>query len=202
MSSATSTRPTAASAQFFKLCARVLQPVPKRHVASYKRARSRLNIKPDPAFLPSKTEPHDHIIYNPPPSMPNVFHTPTIFLPADDKRRAIRAAIQAQQPQQQSAELAPPVHKPYTKRYHLSGEDVDEMRRLRKEDPYKWTNTALHQKFDCSKYFVSIVIKGLAKEKAAEQNMVKKIIASNRGIRKRTILEDRAIRREKWYRDA
>src|SRR5256885_13642591 len=68
---------------------RCTQSTSRRYQSSYRRTRSRLNIKPDACFLPSTTEIHDHILYNPPPSAPNVYHTPTIFLPKSDKRRQI-----------------------------------------------------------------------------------------------------------------
>ncbi len=202
MQSTSICQPTPTSARFFKLCARVLQPVQRRHVASYRRSRTQLNVKPDPSFLPTKTEAHDHIVYNPPPSMPNVYHTPTIFLPKDDKRRAIRAALQPNAQVSGSGALAPPTREPYEKRYHLTEEDVKEMRRLRREDPYKWSATQLQKKFDCSNMFVITAIRGLSKEKLEEQRMVSKAVKSNWGIKRRVAREDRQIRKEKWFRDA
>ena len=195
-------QPTSASAQFFKLCARVLQPTQKRHAASYRRARSKLNIKPDPSFLPSKIEAHDHIIYNPPPSMPNVYHTPTIFLPKDDRRRAIQAALEPTSQVAVAGTLPPPVSKPYEKRYHLNEEDIREMKRLRREDPDQWSATQLQKKFDCSGVFVRFVIRGMSKEKMEQQKLVSETVKSNWGIKRRVAREDRAIRKEKWFRDA
>ena len=191
-----------ASARFFTLCAQVLQPVQKRHVASYRRSRTQLNVKPDPSFLPTKTEAHDHIIYNPPPSMPNVYHTPTIFLPKEDKRRAIRAALQPNSQAAGSGVLAPPIREEHEKRYHLTEEDVKEMRRLRLEDPYKWSAIQLAKKFDCSNKFVFYCIRGLAPEKLQQQRLVSAAVKSNWGIKRRVAREDRAIRKEKWFRDA
>merc|ERR1711939_1027912 len=81
--------PLTASGRFYKLCAQILQPSFRRHQSSYRRARSKLNIKPDASFLPSQTDQHDHIVHNPPPSMPNVYHTPNIFLPDNDRRKII-----------------------------------------------------------------------------------------------------------------
>ena len=189
------------SARFFRLCSRVLQPVQRRHESSYRRARTKLNIKPDPSFLPTKTEQHDHIIYNPPPSMPNVYHTPTIFLPKDDKRRALQAALQPYSQAQPRAESIPAVREPYEKRYHLTERDVEQMRALRLEDPIKWSNTQLAKKFDCSGRFVNIVIRGLSKDKAEQQRMVTELVKSNWGVKRRTAREDREIRKDRWYRD-
>lgn len=134
--------------------------------------------------------------------MPNIYHTPTIFLPASDKRRAIRAALESHQQQTQANTLGPTVREPYEKKYHVTEGEVDEMRRLRAQDPDKWSNTALAKKFECSRTFASIVIRGLAKEKGEEQKMVKRVIESNRGVKRRVAREDRLIRREKWLRDA
>lgn len=192
--------PAPASARFFKLCARVLQPAQKRHESSYRRARSKLNVKPDPNFLPTKTEQHDHIIYNPPSSMPNVYHTPTIFLPKDDKRRAIQASLQPYS-QAVSAESIPAIAERKEKRYHLSQEDIAEMRKLRKEDPIKWSQSALVRKYDCSPQFAGFVIKGVSKEKAKQQRAVNEVVKSHWGVKRRTAREDRAIRKERWYTD-
>lgn len=200
---------TPASARFFKLCARVLQPQSRRHQSSYRRSRSRLNIKPDASFLPSKTEPHDHIIYNPPPSAPNVYHTPTIFLPKSDRRRQIHDAAVANNPQLANADAAlsgqtrlpPPVRKPYEKRYHLTEKDMDEMRALRKEDPVKWSALQLAKKFDCSSLFASFVTEGLAQGKKEQQQQVTAVVHSRWGPKRRIAREDRQLRKEKWFRD-
>lgn len=203
MQSLTIASPLSASVRFFKLCARVLQPAQRRHESTYRRARSKLNTKPDPSFLPTKTEQHDHIIYNPPPSMPNVYHTPTIFLPKEDKRRAIQAALQPMSQAQLSADSLPRVKKEVEgeKRYHLTQRDVDEMRKLRIEDPTKWSQTQLAKKFDCSNMFVGFVIKGISKEKAAQQKALSDVVRSNWGAKRRIAREDRAIRKDRWYRD-
>jgi hypothetical protein len=191
-----------ASARFFKICARVLQPVQqRRHESSYRRSRSKLNIKPDPAFLPTKVEQHDHIIYNPPPSMPNVYHTPTLFLPRNDKRRAIQAALDAKSQQYQDVPAIPEAKKIGPKSYHLTPADVKEMRRLRKEDPWKWSKIQLAKKFECSGKFVEFVIRGMSPEKAKIQQAVTDVVKSNWGVRRRTAREDRLIRKDRWYRD-
>jgi len=143
----------------------MLPLVTLRFQSSYRRTRSRLNIKPDPSFLPSKTEAHDHIIYNPPPSAPNVYHTPTIFLPKTDRRRQLHEEAALKYPHLASAapaELPPPVRTPYEKRYHLTAEDMEEMRRLRREDPIEWSATKLARKFDTSNLFVGFVTDGIA----------------------------------------
>lgn len=76
------------------------------------------------------------------------------------------------------------------------------MRRLRREDPYKWSATQLQKKFDCSNMFVITAIRGLSKEKLEEQRTVSRAVKSNWGIKRRVAREDRQIRKEKWFRDA
>ena len=178
-----------------------------RYQSSYRRTRSRLNIKPDASFLPTTTEAHDHIIYNPPPSAPNVYHTPTIFLPKTDRRRQLYEAAAPRDPQLSAAsspspsELPPPAGQPYEKRYHLTKEDMEEMRRLRREDPVEWSATKLAKKFDTSNLFVGIVTEGIAKEKRKQQKQVTEVVKSRWGAKRRTAREDRALRKERWGRD-
>jgi Mitochondrial ribosomal protein subunit L20 len=186
----------------------MLPVICRRHESSYRRTRSRLNIKPDASFLPSATEPHDHIIYNPPPSAPNVYHTPTIFLPKNDRRRQLHGAAQPLGPQLSASssaipsQLPPPVRQPYEKRYHLTKEDMEEMRRLRREDPIEWSAKKLARKFDCSSLFVGFVTEGIAKEKREQQKRVTEVVKSRWGVKRRTAREDRALRKERWGRDA
>lgn len=198
-----------ASFRFYKLCATVLNVTTKRNQSSYRRNRSRLNIKPDPNFLPSKTEPHDHIIYNPPPSMPNVYHTPTIFLPKDDKRRLLQPPVTKSLLANTPAftpsgkeRLPPPVRQPYTKRYHLTEKDIEELRRLWVEDPSTWSRKKLSKKFDCSLAFVCFATDGLIKGRKAAQEKVTEVVKSRWGPKRRVAREDRALRREQWNRDA
>lgn len=100
-----------------------------------------------------------------------------------------------------SGELPPPVRQPYEKRYHVTAEQVAEMRALRTQDPYEWSVSKLAKKYDCSGVFVQFVIEGLAKEKAAAQKMVTDVVKSRWGPKRRIAREDRAIRKERWMRD-
>ena len=203
MQSTAPLRVSPASSKFFQLCHAVLQ---RRGAATYRRSRSKLNIKPDPVMVPSRTEAHDHIIFSPPPSQPNVYHTPTIFLPKDDKRRELQIAMAPPQaiggPPLLTEALPPAVRKPYEKRYHLTTEQIKEMRSLREVDPTEWTRSRLAKKFDCSNVFVSFVTEGLAKEKWKQQRQVTDVVKSNWGVRRRTAREDRQLRKERWFRDA
>jgi hypothetical protein len=198
-------RPSSAVWNSLSRCAAPLKSTSRRHQSSYRRTRSRLNIKPDASFLPSKTEVHDHIIYNPPPSAPNVYHTPTIFLPKSDKRRQMHDLATQRNPQLATGDtqrLPPPVRKPYEKRYHVTEAQMEEMRRLRKDDPAAWSVTALAKKFDCSRLFVSFVTEGLSADQQKQQKMVTEVIKSRWGTKRRIAREDRALRKERWYSDS
>jgi len=75
------------------------------------------------------------------------------------------------------------------------------MRALRKADPVKWSASQLAKKFDCSSLFVSFVTEGLSKEKQAQQKLVTQVVKSRWGTKRRVAREDRALRKERWYRD-
>ncbi|KIW14983.1 hypothetical protein PV08_07770 [Exophiala spinifera] len=199
-STAVFSSPSTASGRFYKLCAQILQPSTRRHQSSYRRARSKLNVKPDASFLPSKTEQHDHILFNPPPSMPNVYHTPNIFLPDNDRRKIIPDR-ETREAQLLLSERIPAIKGQQEKRYHLTAKDVEEMRALRKAAPLEWSVNKLSKKFDCSPIFAMYATEGLAPEKQEMQKTVTKIVKSRWGKKRREAREDRELRKEKWYRD-
>jgi hypothetical protein len=93
------------------------------------------------------------------------------------------------------------VRKPYQKKYHLTEEDVKEIRRLGEEDPFTWTRTKLSKKFDCSPYFITMVFDGMDKNKKKVQEQVTDAVKSYWGVKRRTAREDRQIRKERWFRD-
>ncbi|KAK3115665.1 hypothetical protein LTR53_004766 [Teratosphaeriaceae sp. CCFEE 6253] len=194
---------------------RFLCPACRRHESTYRRTRTALRVKPDPSFLPSRTETQDHIIFNPPSSAPNVYHTPALFLPSSDPRR------------KQHTRTPPPLSTPTTatpapsavasivaekrplplsvrpedqKKYHLTPEQVEEIRRLRKEDPRKWTRVRLAEKFECSQFFVSLCC--AAPEVKAEQDRQLEEIKQRWGRRKTEAREARQERKKLWGQDA
>lgn len=138
-------------------CLFTLNASSRRQQSSYRRSKQRLNIAPEPSFLLDKSSPkQDHIIFNPPSSAPSVLHTPLKFLPKEDKRRQLLATTAAKLQARQTT-LPPPVHA--TQRvphHHLSDKDIEEIHRLKKQEPDVWTNTKLARKFNCSSMFISI----------------------------------------------
>ncbi|KAK5108687.1 hypothetical protein LTR62_008092 [Meristemomyces frigidus] len=167
-----------------------------------------MRVKPDPSFLPSKTETQDHIIFNPPSSTPNVYHTPSLFLPQDDPRRKLHTRALTPQsasttspadPSQTSA-LPKPIRPIYEKKYHLTPQQVEEVRALRKEDPRKWTRVRLAEKFECSQFFISLCCS--APEIKEEREKQLEEIKRKWGRRKTEAREARWIRKEGWGMDA
>jgi hypothetical protein len=61
-----------------------------RHQSTYRRTTRRLAMSGAPSMKTSKIgggPESSHIIFNPPPTTPNVYHTPLKFMPASDPRR-------------------------------------------------------------------------------------------------------------------
>ena len=187
----------------------------RRHESTYRRTRKALRVKPDPSFLPSKTETQDHIIFNPPPSVANVYHTPSLFLPSNDPRRRLHtrastastttpastapSSTTAKESVEKRA-LPSSVRPEYQKKYHLTPEQVEEIRRLRKEDPRKWTRVRLAEKFECSQFFVSLCC--AAPEVKAEQDKQLEEIKQRWGRRKTEARDARQERKKLWGQDA
>lgn len=140
--------------------------------------------------------------------MPNVYHTPSLFLPKDDQRRLLQQASQTQISGDSTSashkdHSLPPALKPvYEKSYHLGTQDFDRMRQLRAEDPYKWSVKALAKEFACSGVAVRMACEGLGKEKQEFQQKVTDAVKKTWGTKRRNAREERTLRREEWYRDA
>jgi hypothetical protein len=90
-----------------------------------------------------------------------------------------------------------PIHE---KQYHLSEEDVKEIRRLRNEDPDTWTRVRLAEKFGCSQFFVGMVAKHRSKAESVER--MHEDARRKWGSRRREAREDRGRRKGLWGRDA
>ncbi|KAF2875625.1 mitochondrial ribosomal protein subunit L20-domain-containing protein [Massariosphaeria phaeospora] len=194
-----------------------------RHESTTRRHRKLLFLPGAPSYTPSTATPT--LIFNPPSSAPNIYHTPSKFLPATDKRRLLYASALTRStatalrtaspstaspgtplttpshpPPKPSAPLPDPVRAPYEKKYHVSAADVEEMRRLRAANPRVWTRVRLAERFGCSQFFVGMVAKneGVAEKRRMEDEKVR----VGWGRRRREAREDRGRRREGWGRDA
>jgi hypothetical protein len=175
-----------------------------------------LRVKQDPSFAPSTTESSDHIIFNPPPSAPDVYHTPLKFLPPSDPRRilhtqtsaptasdepsSILASIAARKAKTEpKAKELTPIRPLYEKKYHLTQHEIDEIKRLRTEDPKHWTRRRLAEKFDCSQFFVSLCV--TAPEAAIQREKELEEVKDKWGRRKREAREARSERKKLWGMD-
>ncbi|KAI9817026.1 MAG: hypothetical protein M1832_004743 [Thelocarpon impressellum] len=173
----------------------------RRHESTFRRGTKRLRVKPEPSFLKTGSSPQqDHIVFNPPSSAPSVYHTPSIFLPKDDRRRDLAAVAYPSKTSAASKRLPPPVRKPYEKKYHLKEPEIAEIRRLRREDPVTWSREALAKKFECSSLFIGIVCEA-TKEHKEKQSRIIEAVKSRWGRKRRTAREDRGRRRETWGLD-
>jgi hypothetical protein len=133
------------------------------------RTKRALKIAPHDSFLPSRSSvaATDSIIYNPPSSEASPEHTPFIFLPRSDPRRLaiIRLRGSENDPTAYNTtavatadgDLPPEMsYKRRQPKYNLTKEHIEEMRRLRSEDPLTWSVQKLARKFECSTVFVQM----------------------------------------------
>lgn len=194
-----------------------------RHESTTRRHKKLLALPEAPSYTADRSQPT--LIFNPPSSAPNVYHTPHKFLPKSDSRRALYAAALHQSTHTaqrlQSSHVAAPgtplhvgsrlpprprtalpdaVRQPYEKKYHLGEKEIREIRELRTQDPYTWTRVKLAEKFGCSQFFVGMVVK--AREKAGEVARGHEEVRRRWGTVKREAREDRVRRKEMWGRDA
>jgi hypothetical protein len=178
-------------------CLRSVQQQQCRHVSSFRRTKKMLLVQPDPSFT-SSTGNQDHIIYNPPSSAPNVYHTPLKFLPKDDPRRRLHTLLRptSASASASTTSLPPAVRPVYEKKYHLKEADIAEIRRLRAEDPRQWTRVRLAEKFECSQFFVSLCCSApqIKEQRSTELEKIKE----KWGRTKTEAREDRQTRKQSW----
>lgn len=198
---------------------------PARFVATARRTTKALRTKPSPSAFPSAKKnvpPNDHIVFNPPPTLPSPYHTPPLFMPMEDPRRTLLQeshlhnnpyapapnnpyAAWISKPTTKTAptrDLPPPVRlgdlKP--KVYQLTAEDVAEIRRLRGADPFQNTVIKLAKQFQCSEKFIALCgPKNPERKKWAVDNL--QAVKDRWGPKRRHAREERTKRRATWGRD-
>lgn len=147
----------------------------RRFESSARRTTKRLRTKPDASFK-AATSPEklsDYIVFNPPSSSPSPYQTPPAFLPPHDPRRALLAQSHYHaNPYINPANKLPPLARRVQKekKHHLKPEDMEEIRRLRREDPIKWTRKTLSEKFECSQFFVGLIAEATPEKKQLERD--------------------------------
>jgi Mitochondrial ribosomal protein subunit L20 len=172
-------------------------PLISRNQSSYRRIKQRLRVKPDASFSPSADQFHDNIIYNPPSSSPSIYHTPAKFLPAHDLRRTLRV----ESPGENTEQNLPLVFKnTQEKKYHLTPADIEEIRKLRLNDPILWSRWKLAKRFNCSPLFIAMVCEASPQKKDI-QRQVLEAVRSRWGMKRRMAREDRQLRKESWGKD-
>jgi hypothetical protein len=196
-------------------------PSGARQKSTAARTRRALNIPPHQSFLHPNKDPAtaaarpttDEIIFNPPSSAPSVFHTPFKFLPKSDPRRIANLAsnlftssttIQytnptssqtAPSPESFPSIEGPPVLKP---RHHLTPADIEQMRRLREQDPVTNSVQNLARQFQCSKLFVLMCCQAPKEHKEKIKEQEEKVKA-RWGPRRRAAREERHRRMEMLF---
>ncbi|KAF1813800.1 hypothetical protein P152DRAFT_457169 [Eremomyces bilateralis CBS 781.70] len=224
--SSISSRPSIRSSQ----CQFSLQQI--RQESTRKRLKRKLKIAPSPAFT-SSTEQYDHILFAPPSSAPNIYHTPLKFLPAHDPRRhmlssmssapasitptgtpltvdapnslmtalksvSLKTPTQTISHSESETALGPVIGPTGRKGYHLTEQDINEIRRLRLSDPKTWTVAKISQKFKCTEFFVRIVARN--REAGKEHMRQMEEVQKGWGTKRREAREDRYRRQVLWGR--
>lgn len=142
------------------------EPIPAN---KYNQQRSRFNLKPIPT---------QGLVYNPPASISSPTRTSKAFLPENDPR-LIKLGDKYRTYTKEELEDYPIIHSYAQKAYDLTPKDVENITKLRNEDPKKWT------------------ISKIAKELNIDQKKVNVITALNKE-RKRQIEEELNIAKSKW----
>ncbi|KAF4971371.1 hypothetical protein FSARC_1803 [Fusarium sarcochroum] len=194
--------------------ARLLSPrasglpiVPCRGHKTTSRTKRSLKIAPHDSFLPDRKAAFpasDSIIYNPPSSEASPLHTPFLFLPPNDARRAALTRLRHTpgSPVAPPAEGKLPPAMKYQRRdpnYNLKAADIQEMKRLRAEDPVAWSVNKLAEKFGCSTIFVKMAAPAPASHLQNLQSKQERREARWGAIRTHA-REDRKRRTEMMYR--
>ncbi|CAK7246116.1 MAG: hypothetical protein STHCBS139747_007738 [Sporothrix thermara] len=161
------------------------------------------------------------LLYNPPASAPSVYQTPFKFLPKSDPRRrsnltalfktapassspssssSSSASSSSSSSSQQTPQAPELGHRSYapTKQYHLTEQDVAEIRRLRALDPIEWSVHRLARHFECSPIFVMLVVRSSAEHRQAKLAQAEAARARWGPIRSKARSE-RVKRREMLY---
>ncbi|KAL1874852.1 hypothetical protein Daus18300_003393 [Diaporthe australafricana] len=181
-----------------------------RSKATAARTRRSLNIPPHPTFLASDSRLNqDRIIFNPPASAPSVYHTPFKFLPKTDPRRRANLAkiFESHFATSSDASITDlpklrPSHKygpGVAARGPVTKDEVEEMRRLRQEDPHKWNVAALSEKYQIPHIFVSMCCQA-PKEKLEFERKKMELIRQRWGPMRAKAKEEKHRRTEMLYR--
>ncbi|KAI1389539.1 mitochondrial ribosomal protein subunit L20-domain-containing protein [Hypoxylon trugodes] len=173
----------------------------KRHQSTTSRTKRALKIAPHSSFL-QPTNSSQNIIFNPPSSAPSVYHTPFKFLPPSDPRRQANISqLLRTSPTPNTSSQNFPELKHHNKKYNVTLEQVAEIRKLRAEDPKKWSVLALAAKYECAPLFVMMCCKSAPEHRAREHAKLEAVKARWGPIRTKA-REERKKRKELLMQDA
>jgi hypothetical protein len=172
-----------------------------RHQSTTSRTKRMLKVAPHKSMIPGED---DSVVYNPPSSAASVYHTPFKFLPKSDPRRQANLSRLFSSPSgipaTASGNLPPQVAKRNIEStYNVTRDQVDEMRRLRAEDPAKWSVLRLAEKYNCSNYFIMMCCRAPAEHRQSERDRLAAIKARWGPVRTQA-REERQKRRVLLYR--
>ncbi|EJS42845.1 mrpl20p [Saccharomyces arboricola H-6] len=170
---------------------------PQTQVTSiYNKTKSASNYK---GYLKHKDAPGMH--YQPSEAIAtgsiNSETIPRSFMPATDPRRVYEMPAQGAEAKQCPNVL---VSKSTVnaKTYHLGPQEIEEIERLRHENPQKYTRKFLAAKFGVSPLFVSLVSKPSDKQVQVMEGRLQEI-QSRWKDKRRVAREDRKRRKLLWY---
>ncbi|KAI1806794.1 mitochondrial ribosomal protein subunit L20-domain-containing protein [Daldinia bambusicola] len=155
--------------------------IPRRHQSSTSRTKRALKIAPHPSFFPpsfdSSSDSSTQLIYNPPSSVPSVYHTPFKFLPPSDPRRKANLAqlLRSSADVAASKSTLPPELKDRERKYNVTEEQVEEMRMLRATDPERWSVLRLAERYGCAPYFILMCCRAPAEHRERERQRLETV---------------------------
>jgi len=151
--------------------------------------------KKSSAYKPKLKNPKG-LIHHPPPSAPSATSDiPDLFLPNDDPRKGLNLSGE-----KIDIQNAPPLSIPKEKTYNLTPKDVEEIKKLRISEPYKFTKKVLAEKFNVSEFTISLVSDANPERNEDMQNRLN-LIKSRWGKGRKEARSDRVKRMQYWYRD-
>ncbi|KAK6460398.1 mitochondrial ribosomal protein subunit L20-domain-containing protein [Scheffersomyces coipomensis] len=125
------------------------QPVP---INKYNQTRSPFNFKP----TKDKSKNLQGLIYNPPASIFKPSKTPLAFLPPNDPRRLLQNKPTYTKDELNNYPIIQNYQPQNERDYSITPEIIDEIKRLRLEDPNVWTIAKLSTKFNISPHRINV----------------------------------------------
>lgn len=156
----------------------------------YNAQRSAFNLKPVRS---------EGLIYNPPASAATYKETPKLFLPKNDPRHKILEGKWKVYTQEELDNMPLIYGIKKEKDYSLTPDVVQEILKLRQENPNEWTIPKLARKFNIDKTKVN-VISGISKERQAKVLEELEAVKLTWSGKRKLARQDREKRTQQWLR--